>query len=510
MRTWSRVLATALVLLPAAGVACGTVGTEEGVDAPEDVSVQRHALGPGNSCFSYCGGVTPSGCSCASTCTGGGNCCADYAAQCVNGGSCAGNCTSGDASGGACACDEACALRGDCCADYTTVCPGCGVLTRTWGPTLTVQPPPPGTFVPLAPHTDPRVGVDANGDAVVIWKFEEPFPSTVKGVRVRRHTGGSWTPRKTLVPGVNASPSLEVGSSGDAFATFGAEEWVFTPGTGWSSAALTSTPASSAVDGAGNKMLLFLAGTSLEARLLTAGGVLKPAHPLSSSATLFDVASNAAGDFAVVYNDGPKLMLAVKYPSVAWASVQIATSGTAPRVGLDANRRAMVAWIDGTSVKAVRVNGTTPGSTATVASSTQAMSELRLATNASGRSIATWKRGLASTTDLRIAAAVFYAPTGWSAPTQVAQVAYSPETGGAGRPGIHDVGIDDCGAGFIVFEDMPYTVLAARYTPLSGWNTPIVLTSGKEREPRLATAPNGITTVVWDGEFEDVYAARFE
>lgn len=493
-----------MVLSPIAGVACDASRSVPS----EELGTQQSALGPPTSCFSYCEAQAPSGCWCDSGCTRYGDCCSDYVPQCVGGGSCANNCTSGPASGASCYCDALCSGFGDCCADYTAVCPDCGVTTRTWRASVVLEPSP-GYFPGGTPATDPQVGVAANGDAVAIWKHAMATPPFSLSVRTRRYSGAGWTAMTSLGSDVSAPPRVEVGSSGDAFATFGLQEWSYRPSAGWTDAALASTPVAAAVDGSGNKLLLFRTGTNLDARRLTVGGVLEPSRRLSWNATEFDVASNTAGDFAAVYNIGPMLVLGVKYPGVDWGGTDFAPSGSSPRIGIDASRNLVVVWIDGRSIKALRVLGTTVGTTTTLASYAESVSQLKLAISSTGQAVAIWKRDFPSATNQRIVAAVLDASGAWSAPTTVADITYSPETP-FGRVGVHDVGLDDCGAAQLVYETSPYAAFAARYTPASGWMAPTRLAGGALRAPRMATAANGITTVLWDGERGDVHAVRFE
>jgi hypothetical protein len=507
MQTWMRIFGVTVALLPVAGVACGNV--RDGAPADE-VGTARSALGPANSCFSYCGTVTPSGCWCDSLCTGAGDCCNDYTPQCVGGGSCANNCTSGAASGGGCYCDELCTGFGDCCSNYAAVCPNCGVTTRRWRPSVVIAPVPPPPFVDRP--TDPDVGVDSNGEALAIWNYGvwTPTGSLTRTVRTRRYAFGAWGAETILATGITTPGRIEVGGSSRGFATFGSQERIFSPPSSWTDPGFTFDPVASAVDASSNTMALYRTGTALDARRYTFGGVLEASHRLSDDATMWDVAANKMNDFVAAYNRGSSLAMARYLSGVGWTGTTFATSGTSPKVGMALDESAIVVWLDGNAVKGIRVSGTGVSPVATIASYAESLGQLKLTVNASGRAIAVWKRNFPGGFNQQIFASTFYLPTGWSAPVPVTDVHSSPETP-PGRPGVHDVGIDDCGAGHLVYEESPYTVYAMRYTPASGWGTTrTLITNVAERLPRMATAPNGITTVVWDGERGDVLAARFE
>ncbi|HET7540330.1 MAG TPA: hypothetical protein VFK05_10685 [Polyangiaceae bacterium] len=428
-------------------------------------------------------------------------------------------------SSSACWCDTLCSNYGDCCVDYaaqclappTPICP----TSRTWRASTLLQARPPGGFLS---RTYPDVGIAADGTAIAIWQWTDFMPSGFRGVRARRFARGSfggftfwfWTAATDIATGTallsSSSPArVAVGSGGHAFVTLPTGDLVrYLPSSGWSSLSSSGLPATRtsfarAVDAAGALMYLYESSSSLQVAR-RGGYAWETPDFLGTSTPSPDLASNSSGDFGAIFDpsyayvmrrdeaEGGGFTARATHLSCSNGRVGIADDGTVLGVWFGSPNTVQFARLNTASI-------TAPIDVAAYASG--ALFNLRLAVNGAGQAIASWLH--AGSLGYEVIAALYAPSTGWSAPTTLAASAVATL---GGLPNL-EVGIDGCGGAHLVHEDIGYKGYAFDYLPGVGWGTRYTFT-GPVLFPRIATAADGVATVVWDNDQNEVLAARFE
>jgi hypothetical protein len=429
--------------------------------------------------------------------------------------SCNAGCDSGYWSASSCYCDDYCVRYGDCCVDYAAQCmappsPQCNG-SRSWRPAVLLQARP--SFAALA-RTYPDVGTAADGTATVIWRWSDYAPMGFRGVRARRFSAGAWSAAADVAIGpafLSGTPSrIAMGAGGHGFVTLPTGEMKrFLPASGWSPVSTAALPAvrtsfERAVDSAGSFMYMYESGGWLRVR--RRANVWESEDTLGTPTPSPHLAANSSGDFGTIFNPSYAYAMRRDEPEgPAFTARATALSASSGRVGVADDGTVLGVWFGtGNTVQFARLSTAAITPAVPIATyATGALYNLRLAVNGAGQAIASWVHTAAFNFD--IIAAVYDPSTGWSAPTTLALSALAT----LGSVPTQEIGIDGCGGAHLVHEDRHYTAHAFDFKPGVGWG-PRHTFSGPALDIRLATAANGVTTVAWDNDQNEVLAARFE
>lgn len=339
----------------------------------------------------------------------------------------------------------------------------------TWGSTVTVSP------AGQAPR-GPKVAMDDDGDGVIAW---DAFDGTDYRVYARRisRTGSLGSVKTLTVAGVKIfGTDLAVDSDGDAVVTWA--EWRedgrvfprmrrFTK-SGWLSAptTLATTPASAeppavAIDRQGDAVLAWTNDNVVQARTLSAAGVLGPLETVSADLSPIDRHFTAQ---VAVDRDGDAL--------VTWRHWTAA----------DLSDQVWGRWISRDGVVG-EVRQLTPSWHPDV-------SNYSLAGDLDGDLLLTWDRF----------------------PSEYMYVRRITRAGTVGEPvlvttygRLHTVRVDDDGDGVIVWmgkglDGATYSVRARRISQWGGLGTTQVI-AGNGRYPTVAVSADGRAIAAWERRF---------
>jgi hypothetical protein len=274
--------------------------------------------------------------------------------------------------------------------------------------------------------TDPRVAVDADGDAVVVWRGWDGTNYRIQARR-RSKTGVLGLIHLLSDPGqYGESPRVAVDADGDAVIV-----WYRFDGTNYrvqaralsaadvlgpvktvSAAGQNAIDPHVAIDTAGNALIawqrVMIAFWRIQARTLSAAGTLGPAQTLSQdggSASAPQVAVDADGDAVIAWlrSDGANERVQARGRSAAGVLTAIRTLSAAgqnaaeARVAVDAGGDGVVIWrrSDGAAFRVQARTFTVAGAMGpaqTLSAAGQTATAAQVAVNATGKAVAAWYR----------------------------------------------------------------------------------------------------------------------
>ena len=384
--------------------------------------------------------------------------------------------------------------------------PDCQVDSRAWGTPAQVE---------AAATSDPglpvlaQVATDATGNAVAVWK--RMAPPNPNAIHTSRFESGAWTPVEILDTGNVGTPRVVTSSGGSAIAS-----WTkapvpgvahFVPGSGWSSLTgpWTILPVF-ALDADGNALAAWTDGGSVLSSSFDTTSWSSPVT-VASAGTFVNAAltSNDDGDAALVWQDSG-IWLA-RYVAGTWSAAEsVASAGELPRVGVDADGNVLVLWEASSGVSTRYYPSGAAGGTTEVISGSGA-NESQVAFNAGGQALAVWQDGASLQAD------VFDPASGWAGAQEITNDFIFAGTVAAGGDDF-GVGLDACGAGNVIFRrgGSAANLWAARYVPGSAFSlSELEALPSASYYPDLATAANGVSTIVWEYGFGlAIEGLRFE
>lgn len=333
----------------------------------------------------------------------------------------------------------------------------------------------------------PKVAVDAHGDAFAIWSRGSAGETDVVE-SAERPAGGSWqTPVELSPPGQEGlEPQIAVDPQGDAVAIW---QWRESSGC-CSNAAVQATERPS-------------------------GGTWRPPVQISGRALALglSLAVDSRGDAVAVWDTDGVVQAAARSAQGGWqAPVNISLPGHAtlePEVAMDPGGEAMVVWEDGnlgdeTVEGAMRPAG--GGWQAPVNISREGVVAIHphVSVDALGDAVAVWEAAVSAVVE----GAARPAGGPWRSPVQVSppgERAAFPQaaidaSGEATAMWYDETGqMGECGCGFIVRSAMLPSVTGSWQAPVS-LTTPAGFNAGRVflSDPQIAVDAQGDTAAVWD------------
>jgi hypothetical protein len=265
------------------------------------------------------------------------------------------------------------------------------------------------------------------------------------------------------------------------------------------------------LDPAGNAIAAWVAFPAFANRYGTGRGWQGP-HVLSAGPTNAPrVASDAAGNGIVVWQETLRGAVARFFPGRGWtpdADYDRYEGGggtgdvSAPRLALSSSGRGFIGWLRQTPQVRAFSSATLGLGPAVVLGGGTGPGDLRLAVNDQGDAVAVWEPGFSE-----LWASTFDPSSGWAA----AERLVSAEARG------YDVAMDAIGNVILVFGEWDGTrdvMRARRHAPGSGWGPPQqVDAEGQSISPALAVDPSGNALLVWTellpSSAKTVWANRF-
>lgn len=332
----------------------------------------------------------------------------------------------------------------------------------------------------------PRVAVDAQGNAIAVWRQHNGGSTEVRAAR--RPAGGDWEAPQVLgSSSAGGVPAIAINASGMAMvawqAAVGAAANRYVPGAGWGGAQLLSSGAA----------IMLLPGVGID-------------DEGNAYVAWFKVAGGAVNEVRRSDSAG------------TWGSVETFTNVTgtnlnSPRLGVAANGQAVLAWREASGVYARRyVPGTgwdaLPQTVAAVAPDSED-SNFALAINATGTATVAWQQTDNGRENLW---ASTQQPAGaWSTPALI--------EADAGEALAVRLAMDPSGVAVAVWNQSNgthYDARASRYVN-GAWGLPIILDRLAETaltwdgSPTVAADGAGNVTVVWiqDMPVNSVHALWF-
>ncbi len=371
----------------------------------------------------------------------------------------------------------------------------------------------------------PKVGVDAAGNGVALWNEPGPTPfGTGPTVRTARYSAATrqWSSPQTLSATRNATAiDIVVDAAGNALALWRSnpisvasnlEAARYDVITGqWTDVALTSTftflGAAVAMNAAGDAVACWTDSTSLRCRRYVASSASWSAEEtLAASATLPDVAIDAARNAVAVWAVGTAVVQSARFDAVAgtWsAAVDLATGLSGPlvaRVATNAAGDAAAAWTHGGAVSAARMPAGGGPWTAVVelAPSVTNNEFARLVVDSAGRVTVAW----VSTTIVRATATRAIQAARWDAGAWSQGASLPDQTGFAYGP--PSLATDGAGNVQVVWSQSlaspQIRLLASRYAVTTGqWTTVTNLSALNQSayNTDVAIDAHGNTVAIW-------------
>jgi hypothetical protein len=264
---------------------------------------------------------------------------------------------------------------------------------------------------------DPKVGLDAKGNATAVWSRSEGASARVQVVR--RSAGGSLSAVETLsAAGQNAAtPAVAVQAKGNAIVAWSRSDGsdVRIQGTfvlnvqALSAAGWIQGPAEVALDPKGNALASWFLTPYLDARRRSASGDLSPVQhmtPGNVPAQNQQVAMDAKGNALIVWtepdsNGDYRIQLRRRSASGSLSAVQTLSAAGQdahePQIGLDADGSAIVVWRrwNGTEYRVQLRRRSASGSlnaVQTLSAAGATAVELKVAVDRDGGAIVVWRR----------------------------------------------------------------------------------------------------------------------
>ena len=430
------------------------------------------------------------------------------------------------------------------------------VWGRSFGPRLSVAAsryvPRSGWGVPAELEVvdggngpKPRVGLDSQGNAIVVWstnllKFDEPGPSRVWANRYE--VGVGWRGERALDLGAGGAwdPQVGMDARGNAIVVWQQRHgprfniWSnsYAASTGWGNATLVGRGSGGdltpqvATDGNGNAIAVWSQGdgtnASIWASISTVGVGWSSATQIGSSpgaAFAPQVGVDPRGGAISVWEQWDGVRYAIRSShydgGAGWSpSTAIdAGSGNAfvPHVAVDPTGNAVAVWQqwDGRNLH-VWANRYVIGLGWSNATSVEKLvglsSEPRLGIDGHGNAIAVWENSINWGVDpIAIWANRYAVGAGWGSPEVLGTYSW----GGASDP---QVALDADGDAIVVWSDQS-GILANRFEPGVGWKGPKQVGANRtSHSPQIAMDAQGNAAVVWQEstyDYERVWATRY-
>ncbi|MCP5284809.1 MAG: hypothetical protein H6933_07920 [Burkholderiaceae bacterium] len=358
----------------------------------------------------------------------------------------------------------------------------------TWGATRTLE----GPFAVSSPPESPRVVMNAGGEALLAWnatgrvRFAEK-PASGRWTRSATVPGGAtgagpvaaalsrgglaaiawttvatrYTPSKLLVswrvPGgrfgaaVEVAPGIGVWQIQIGTACDGSVTLLWVGAQGVTTARQDGTGDSGACDGV---------------PVTTPWGAPQPLSAAQVGATLPDLALNDAGAALAAWQEGSRILAALRPAAGDWGPAQVISVPTAfqtwnAKAALDAQGRPAVGFLDGTRLFVVRGEADGVWSTPVLVSGSQSVAYPALGGNAAGDLVAAWQA-----LDAGNAGSIWYSGGGvdgtWSAPARLSGVAED-----AAWPSVAVAA--DGGLALVAWVDQSTNVARAAVDAGAGW-----------------------------------------
>lgn len=381
---------------------------------------------------------------------------------------------------------------------------GSGVATSTVA-TLTVNPAamPKAWGTAAAIETgndgdasDPQIAMDANGNALAVWRQSD---GTRNDIWANRYTAGTGWGTAALIETDNAgeadSPHVVIDANGDALAVWRQSDGTHTnivakrysAGAGWGTAILLETD--NANDAHSPQIAITASGDAVAVWVQTNG---------SSYNTIL------ANRYTV--GTGWGLAIPIDTDTIGYASD--------PQIAMDANGNAIAVWSksDGThfNIVANRYTGTGWG-TATLIEADNVGSAFipQIAMDSNGNALAVWAQYDGQNNN--IVSNRYATGTGWGTPTLI-------ETSNAGYAVAPQIAFDAGGNALAVWSQSDgtrYNILSNRYTHGTGWGTAALIETddaGHASDPQVAFDASGNALAVWrqsDGARTNIVANHY-
>ena len=391
---------------------------------------------------------------------------------------------------------------------------------------------------------NPQVAIDDSGNAVAIW---DEFDGTRYNIWTNRYVAGTgWGTAAVLEndPGDAFGPHVALDASGNAIAVWQQSDGtrynimasVFTPPSGWS----TPTPIENDPNDARNVQLAmnthgdafavwtqgFPVRPVVWARRYLAGSgwnaLTRIQGDTSGDGFFPQVAIDPNGAAVATWHqtDGTRYNVwADRYtPGTGWDIAQLIENDNTDnaefaQVAMDAAGNATAVWQqhDGTrfNIMSNRLpSGGDWGSAVAIDDEDEAATDPHIGMNDAGDAIVLWVQQLGTT--YNVAANRYTTAGGWA----TAQV-IETEVGNAIEPRIAISQSGVAHATWMQDDGTRYNIVAGRYVPGSGWETPatIEMESGGVFNSSIAVNRSGTVQAIWrqhDGARYNVWAGRYE
>jgi len=380
-----------------------------------------------------------------------------------------------------------------------------------------------------------QVAVDANGDAVAVWRRSNGTNELIEAAS--RQAEGTWqAPVQLSATGQNAyGPQVAIDAQGDAVAVWGRSNGALTiiqasskpAGGAWETPVDLSVPGEEAidpqvaVDPQGEAVAVWERSNGeneiVQAASRPAGGAWQTPVDLSvtgENGVFPQVAVDPQGEAVAVWerSNGTTsrfIEAASRPPGGTWqVPVHISAAGEkayGPQVALDAQGDAVAVWqrYNGTDYVVQAAGGAAGGAWEAPVDLSAAGEETvaqQVAIDTKGDAVAVWQHY--NGTNWLIAAASRLAGGAWQPPVDLSATgenAYSPQ-----------VAIDPEGAAVAVWNQS--AVQAASGTVGGGWQAPVDI-SNNGQNAQVAVDPQGNATAVWEasnGANSIVHAAGYD
>jgi len=278
---------------------------------------------------------------------------------------------------------------------------------------------------------DPQIAIDANGNALAVWR---QYDGTRESIWANRYTAGTGWGTAALIEseaGTADSPQIAIDANGNALAVWKQSDgtsysvWAnrYTAGTGWGTAALIETNNAGdvedpriAIDANGNALAVWAqydgTRTNIWANRYTAGAGWGTAALIESearSAYSPQIAIDANGNALAVWRqyDGTRYNIwSNRYTAgTGWGTAALietdnAGNAAGPQIVIDANGNALAVWAqhDGTrlNIWANRYTAGTGWGTAALIETDNAdsASKPQISIDANGNALAVWVGGI--------------------------------------------------------------------------------------------------------------------
>ncbi|MEZ5292501.1 MAG: hypothetical protein R2745_15575 [Vicinamibacterales bacterium] len=207
------------------------------------------------------------------------------------------------------------------------------------------------------------VAVDGAGNALALWQTNPISTPYIAHLARYDAAGAAWAPVDLTYDFLYQSGAIAMSGNGRGVACWSTASGLYclryAPATGWAAVEQIATAIWTedvAIDAAGNVLVLWQSGTTLQARRFDAmavswGAVVDLATGLSSNGPVgAKLAMNDAGEGVATWSHDNTIQAARYVPGAGWiaptALYSLGLSNDSPRSAIDASGRITVAWVN--------------------------------------------------------------------------------------------------------------------------------------------------------------------